>query len=636
MIRRVGIVSEAEAPVSDRPAARKARPAGMDLESVLISHKRWLAGRDGKRACLDGADLRGVKIPEADLRDADLRKTCLAGADLRNARLKGANLQGARLDGAYLQGADLDEARLAGARFQDADLRHAYLGGGNLVGLDLEGADLDGTHLQRADLTDARLAGARLSSAFLQGARLDGADLENADMKGAVLAGATLRDAALCGADLQCADLEEADLRKAGLQGADLSEANLKGALVARARLRNASLQDADLQGARGLTVEQLAGVNISGTRLPQPDLGFADIAQVDQASRHCRYLFLAIFAGCTYSLLTIAATTDAALVADRPYFSLPIIRTRMPLVWFYGAAPLILLGFYVYFHLYLQRLFEKQAGLPALFPDGRSVDEKVNPWLLNGLVRVHAVRLKGTLPPLSRLQQWFCSFLAWWLVPSMILLFFLRCLSRHDGLVTGLHLATLVVSIQTGITLQWLATRTLRGENGRKRRGVRAWLKGRALKPAALLLGGAAVICIYLGDSEGVNLWGLVADLEGEEISVRPSNWTGGEVETDLVKGASLQGANLRGARASRAFLVKADLRGADLGHATLRGAFLMEADLRGAVFCMASLDDADLSGADLRGADLSLAKGLTREQICSALIDASTMLPPGIDDVR
>lgn len=636
MIQRVGAVPEAEKPVSDRPTAGKKRPKVEFLDAVLHAHKLWLAGREGKRACLDGADLRGARLTEADLRKADLRRCCLAGADLRSARLKGANLQGAQLDGAYLQGADLEEARLTGARLQDADLRQAYLGGTSLKGLDLDGADLDGTHLQRADLREARLAGARLSNAFLQGARLEGADLNKADLKCAVLAGASLGEAVLDGANLECADFEDADLRKTRLEGANLGEANLRGTLLAGARLRNASLQDADLRGARGLAVEQLAGANISGARLPQSDVGSNDIVQVDQASRHARYLFLAILGGCIYSLLTVAATTDAALVADRPTFSLPIIRTRIPLVWFYVAAPVALFGLYIYFHLYLQRLWEKLAGLPALFPDGRSVDEKVNPWLLNGLVRVHAVRLEGSFLPLCRLQKWLCSFLAWWLVPTLMLLFLMRCLIRHDGYLTGLHVVIVLASIQAGVVLQRLAGATLRGEGRMRVAPLKSLMKGRALKPAALLLGISAVVSLSLGDSSGINPWALVADLEGADVSVRPVNWAGGEAETVLVKGASLQGANLRGARANGAFLVKADLRGADLRGASLRGAFLMRADLRGADFKRTFLDDADLSGADLRGADLSLAKGLTSEQIGTAVIDAATLLPPGIDDAR
>ncbi len=56
----------------------------------------------------------------------------------------------------------------------------------------------------------------------------------------------------------------------------------------------------------------------------------------------------------------------------------------------FYLFAPFLLVGLYTYFHLYLQRLWESLADLPAIFPDGTPLDKKADPWLLIGLVRAH------------------------------------------------------------------------------------------------------------------------------------------------------------------------------------------------------------------------------------------------------
>ena len=83
------------------------------LQEILESHKKWLRGKDGKKADLRCADLRGVDLRWANLRWADLRE-----ADLRCADLKGANLK-------------------------DADLREANLKGVDLRCVDLRGTDLD-------------------------------------------------------------------------------------------------------------------------------------------------------------------------------------------------------------------------------------------------------------------------------------------------------------------------------------------------------------------------------------------------------------------------------------------------------------------------------------------------------------
>ena len=53
----------------------------IDLKEVLRLHERWINGdKDGRRADLSDANLRG-----ADLRGADLGRAYLSGADLRGA-----------------------------------------------------------------------------------------------------------------------------------------------------------------------------------------------------------------------------------------------------------------------------------------------------------------------------------------------------------------------------------------------------------------------------------------------------------------------------------------------------------------------------------------------------------------------
>lgn len=65
----------------------------LDLQDILLKHKRWLAGlEDGIRINLIGANLRRVNLSRADLSRANLRRVNLGGADLRGADLRGANL----------------------------------------------------------------------------------------------------------------------------------------------------------------------------------------------------------------------------------------------------------------------------------------------------------------------------------------------------------------------------------------------------------------------------------------------------------------------------------------------------------------------------------------------------------------
>ena len=148
--------------------------------------------------------------------------------------------------------------------------------------------------------------------------------------------------------------------------------------------------------------------------------------------------MFFGLLAASLYSWLTIATTTDVALITGTASSPLPIINTNIALSGFYLAAPLILLAVYFYFHLYLQRLWGDLASLPAVFPDGEALDRKAYPWLLNGLVRKHFKKLELAQRPLTRVENVVSILLAWWVVPFTLFAFWLRFLPRHDWLGDG------------------------------------------------------------------------------------------------------------------------------------------------------------------------------------------------------
>lgn len=561
------------------------------LEEVLEAHRKWVETKEkeGKRAELRGFKLEATKFPGKNLLGANLEEADLQGADLREANLMGANLRGANLQGVNLRGASLFGANLQKARLQKAIM--------------LPEANRPPTNMQET----------KLQNAHLQEAKLQGTDLLKANLHGA--------------------NLREANLRKAHLTGADLQETTLL-----RTILRDAVLQDADLTDATGLLAGQLGGANVSGAKMPEAIRQFEELAIVEEACKNARKIFVSMLLGCVYSWLTVATTTDARLLTNSASSPLPIIGAEIPIVGFYWAAPLLLLGICIYFHLYLQHLWEMLANLPAVFPDGRPLDERAYPWLLNGLVRAHFVLLRDKRPPLSRMQVGISILLAWWVAPATLLLFWGRYLPRHDWIGTLLHIILLVSSIGFGIASYSLAKATLRGKKRQPLLRKEAWRDTRIYKHAAATLGIGAILCfLSFGAINGIppdlykddlawtqapklngtslrrwvpHAFALVGckpfvNLEEVDVSSKPANWTGQEEkakdEIALVKGARLKDRNLRYAKAYRVFLIKADLR-----RANLLGTCLAEADLRGANLWKAILQQADLSQVKLQKADL------------------------------
>jgi uncharacterized protein YjbI with pentapeptide repeats len=494
------------------------------------------------------------------------------------------------------------------------------------------------------------LKGKLATAADLKGADLEGKDLSCADLRGANLEGATLRNARIGpGALLWDANFLKADLYQADLSGADLQEVNFTEADLFEARLREANLQGADLSRANGgLRTEQLAGADLTSTKLPEQLTKLYDgLENVKGISEGARKLFLAVLAACLYCWLTIATTTDVNLITNRNSSPLPIIQTSIPIVGFYFVAPLLVLCVYFYFHFYLQKLWEELGSLPAFFPDGRPLHAKVDPWLLNDLVRSHLPKLNVNRPFLSYLQLWISVLLAWWIVPITMLFFWARYLTRHERIGTALHVIVFAVSSTAAICLYRLAVATLRGTE----RTPFSWKRGltsrRGYQTLAFAL--AAVVVVGLVSfgalhgvrsskpilgfkrlreesfprTEGPRTWiprlmafggyPPFADLTGVEVSQKktPENEREGKDSGSTI-GAQLSGANLRYASAELAFLPgtdlsRADLSGANLSSAALSGAFLTGADLTGAELWNADLSKANLQEADLTGADLS-----------------------------
>jgi hypothetical protein len=151
------------------------------------------------------------------------------------------------------------------------------------------------------------------------------------------------------------------------------------------------------------------------------------------EGGAECR--FLSMFLGCLYSWLTIAATTDAELLSNSTSSQPPIIGGAVPILWFYGVVPSFLLLLYIYFHFSMRHLWELLANLPAEFPGGQPVDQKIYPRFLGGIVGSHCnpFTFKKGCPVWARVETFFFILLTWALVPVTPAAFGGRALPLRD-----------------------------------------------------------------------------------------------------------------------------------------------------------------------------------------------------------
>jgi len=357
------------------------------------------------------------------------------------------------------------------------------------------------------------------------------------------------------------------------------------------------------------------------------------NIKNLTEISKNSRTTFFAILLAVAYSYLTIGATTDAALFSISGASSpLPIIQTQVHIVLFYKFAPILLFLLFIYFHLYLQRFWRCVATLPLHHDDGRSLDDYIYPWIISSaFLHVEISELNKKNKYRFLFEAAISIFLAWWLIPFMLLFFWARYLPAHDWTGTSLHIVIFVLSVTATIYFYYAAKDAVNNHQSRLKSG------NCLLHPTALTLYGTVFSLIALtyssyGAIEGapkkmcqsstISRCSLLysgarlleftgfspfADFSGSKFE-KPDNWWK-LLESDKfkqqisdLKGLNFSGKNLRFANAKQAFLIRSDFSYTEMQWINLEETILIEAN-----FTHAKLDNALLNNADLRWANLT-----------------------------
>lgn len=467
-----------------------------------------------------------------------------------------------------------------------------------------------------------------------------------ADLTGINLAKADLTGVNLQGAHLHRVNLAGADLSMANLRGASLVRANMQNTNLLGTELRGANLMGANVYGADGLWFGRLGGTNLFDAVLPESISAVDSSKAISDATKVARWFYFLTVGASLLCCLLIAYTTDVRLLLNASAIPIARLGNLLPITGLYLGGPIVLLILSLRFHFLLLRLWGSMAALPAVFPDGQTL-EKDGPWYLMGLVRRHFRWQGESRSAMTTFETVLSTVLAYWIVPATLFFFWLRYLTRQDFRGTLLHVLLMTIAVATATSVPFVVSRVLRPGDIRLPKSKNILRMILRTTRAALAVG-----CILFVISLGVNR-GLPEDRSAataksaadprrwaaalfQSVGYRPyADLTEAALSTPLPKGAAwtdenvakISGAhlneeNLRYARAYRAFLVnaklwRANLEGIYLSEADLRGANLRETLLRNGVFDRAQLShavmvsanatDANFSAADLRFADLS-----------------------------
>ncbi|MFQ5924032.1 MAG: hypothetical protein ACE5M4_14430, partial [Anaerolineales bacterium] len=210
-------------------------------------------------------------------------------------------------------------------------------------------------------------------------------------------------------------------------------------------------LRQAELERANDLHAWQFAGTDVTDAELPDGIADFSGLETVKIVSIAARRIFLLMLFACAYSWLIALATRHVDLVLGSGATKMPILGTAIPTTLAYTAVPLLLACLYVYLHINLQKMWYELSLLPAVFPDGRRLDQKAHPWLLVSPTAGFIMRLKKDRAPHWWLEVGVSVLLAWGLVPVTIGAFWLRHLVTHDWPTAWIHVVLISGSLTAG-----------------------------------------------------------------------------------------------------------------------------------------------------------------------------------------
>jgi uncharacterized protein YjbI with pentapeptide repeats len=494
----------------------------------------------------------------------------------------------------------------------------------------------------------------RLTSFNLRGLDLSSRTLREIDFRGLDLSGTNFRAADLRGASLRLATLVQCDFEQAELHGAVFFDADLR-----RSKLRS----------AHSLSADALGGADLTSAELPDDVKEFAGLAAVADVASYIQTLFKMTLVLTMFVAITMASTRDPELLNTNGTGSmkLPFLDAPMPTFWFNWIGPFLLVVIHIYTLTYVKNLFSLLCFLPAVFPDGGTLDKRAYPSMNNTLIRYHFPRLPDDRTWAGVVHRWLALLMTLWLVPVALSSVWLRCLSAHDWNLTSVQIGMLSVSVFAGLWIYAIMLTAL-ARGSAPRPTLRARWEQLAVRRvffvgATLAVTTAAVLFSFgafnganpqtvklvYGENvskEGADRWYRTivpgcfsflnhmsrfthlpfADFEGLDVSERTATTPRHDLslkDLDAVHGAWLEGADLRFCKAFDAFFVHAKLYAADLREADLRQANLQRADLRAANLQHAVLRDADLREVEAYGADF------THAYMVGAKLSAALLYP-------
>jgi len=308
----------------------------------------------------------------------------------------------------------------------------------------------------------------------------------------------------------------------------------------------------------------------------------------IDSASQHARkvyYLYLGFIAYCA---VTVFSTTDRQLALKGDTAKLPILDISVPLEVFFVGAPILVIIFYIYFMLYLNRLNSRIEELMLLVPNFNK--KKLYPWMINIIKEPE----QGFI---SFLEKGLVGLTLWFTLPVTMVIFAWKLLKKHDEFLSYAIVSLVFASILI-VTYFWNRFNSSfwnQFNSSKTFRELREVLYC-TLISLVIIFGWYELMLVVPQINQGYLKWANL-DLRNEILVKVPDEGN----NFDGVYWGDFEGVNWNGADLTGAVLQRANLRNSNLKRANLLRVNLYESDLSGATLDYSVLKDADLRFSQL-----------------------------------
>jgi uncharacterized protein YjbI with pentapeptide repeats len=366
-------------------------------------------------------------------------------------------------------------------------------------------------------------------------------------------------------------------------------------------------------------------------------------IAQINALTRNARNTWFALLAALVFVGITLAGVQHIDFYGVDRATQLPLVNVAMPTRLFFLAAPILTAAIYVYFHIYLIRLFDALGKAPSEV-NGQPLSKAIAPWLINDAVLWLRARHRqdGSHPTHS--LDWLAAFfnitLAWAFGLFVLGYSWYVALPARNYVLNGAGAFAFALSLTFAITSYILLREAMIDLKASRVTTLRR--VGRALN--AITVMASALLSIAFAHPESP--WLARLNLSGEDIVERPDGWLPYEIarrdflniwvereranrenltimeknsfEDEWQQRRYLALSQLDKPRFYRAtarinftgaLLNGSFLSGMDMSFARLERARIAQSDLEGIKLIGADLGDANLQGTQLRTSDLSSA---------------------------